>query len=158
MPSMRGRGFAWPALTLWISVSIATAIAAPGGTFTAALGWVPIGGAERNDVAGEGKATAMLAGSKLSISGSFEGLPAKVTAAKLHLGAAKGARGAGTAIGDLRVSGGTSGTVSGDVRLSADQVEALKAGRLYLQIYSEKGVLPDHSTLWGWLASEDSRR
>jgi hypothetical protein len=48
--------------------------------------------------------------------------------------------------------------VSGDVRLSAEQVEALKAGRLYLQIYSEKGVQPDHSTLWGWLSSESVHR
>ncbi len=115
---------------------------------------MPIGGAERNDVAGEGKATATLSGSKLSVTGSFDGLPAKATGAKLHHGVAKGARGAGTAIGDLRVTGGASGTVSGDVRLSAEQVEALKAGRLYLQIYSEKGVLPDHATLFGWLASE----
>jgi hypothetical protein len=32
------------------------------------------------------------------------------------------------------------------VQLSAEQVDALKAGLLYLQIYSEKGVMPDHST------------
>jgi hypothetical protein len=54
-------------------------------------------------------------------------------------------------VADLQVTGGASGTITGDVRLSAEQVAALKAGRLYVQIYSEKGVLPDHSTLWGWL-------
>jgi hypothetical protein len=48
--------------------------------------------------------------------------------------------------------------VSGDVRLSAEQVEALRTGRLYLQIYSEKGVPPDHATLFGWLASEGTAR
>ena len=126
-------------------------------TFTAPLGWVPIGGAERNDVAGEGSVTGTLSGSRLSITGSFEGLPAKVTAAKLHQGIAKGARGTGPAIADLQVNGDTRGTVSGDVPLNAEQVNALKAGRLYLQIYSEKGVPPDHVTLWGWLASEGSR-
>jgi len=144
------------ALTLSAAVSIAPAIAQS--TFTTQLGWVPIGGAERNDVAGEGAATATLSGSRLSIVATFEGLPAKVTAAKLHQGVAKGARGAGAVIADLRVSGGTSGNVSGEVRLSAEQVEALKAGRLYLQIYSAKGVQPDHATLWGWLASEGARR
>jgi len=125
--------------------------------FTATLGWVPIGGAERNDVAGEGVASAVLSGSKLSIMASFEGLPAKVTAAKLHEGVAKGARGAGAVLAELRVTGDTRGSASGEVRLSAEQVEALRAGRLYLQIYSEKGVSPDHGTLWGWLASEGPR-
>jgi hypothetical protein len=49
--------------------------AQPPNTFTALLTWVPIGGAERNDVAGEGLATATLSGSRLAIAGSFEGLP-----------------------------------------------------------------------------------
>jgi len=144
------------AITVWAALTIARAEAQS--AFVATLGWVPIGGAERNDVAGEGAATATLSGSKLSIAGSFQGLPAKVTGAKLHEGVAKGARGAGTVIAELRVTGGTSGSLSGDVRLSADQIDALKAGRLYLQIYSEKGVQPDHATLWGWLAGESTRR
>jgi hypothetical protein len=119
--------------------------------FNARLDWVPIGGTERNDVAGEGTVSAKLGGNTLAITGSFTGLPAKVTGAKLHAGVATGARGRGVVVADLQVTGGASGTVSGDVRLTAEQVAALKAGQLYVQIYSEKGVLPDHSTLWGWL-------
>ena len=119
--------------------------------FTARLDWVPIGGAERNDVAGRGSATATLSGSRLSITGSFEGLPARVIGAKLHKGVATGARGRGPVIGELSVSGDATGTLSGEVRLSSEQLAALKAGQLYVQVYSEKGVLPDHSTLWGWL-------
>ena len=157
---MRSRHVAPFAFAALAAVAAASALAAADATFMAALGWVPIGGAERADVAGEGKVTAMLSGSKLSVTGSFDGLPAKATAAKLHLGVAKGARGPGSGapIGELRVSGGTSGTVSGDARLSAEQVEALKAGRVYLQIYSEKGVLPDHATLFGWLEGEGSKQ
>lgn len=157
---MGTRRVATLALACLAAIAAASAFAAGDASFTAALGWVPIGGAERNDVAGEGRVTATLSGSKLSVTGSFDGLPAKATAAKLHLGVAKGARGpgSGAALGELRVTGATSGTVSGDVRLSAEQVEALKAGRLYLQIYSEKGVLPDHATLFGWLASEAAQR
>src|SRR5262245_10864411 len=134
---MGGRHLAMVALTVLTAIAAANTVAAADGTFTAALGWVPIGGAERNDVAGEGKVTATLSGSRLSIMGSFEGLPAKATAARLHLGVAKGARGpgGGAAIGDLRVTGAATGNITGDVRLSAEQVEALKAGRLYLQIY-----------------------
>jgi hypothetical protein len=121
-------------------------------TFTARLSWVPIGGSERNEVAGEGTASATLSGSRLSITGTFMGLPANATAAKLHQGIAMGARGRDpAAIADLRVTASASGTLSGDVRLSSEQLAALRAGQLYVQIYSEKGVLPDHSTLWGWL-------
>ena len=112
---------------------------------------MPIGGTERNDVAGDGKVSAKLGGTTLAITGSFAGLPAKVTGAKLHAGVATGARGRGDVVADLQVTGGVSGTIAGNVQLNAEQVAALKAGRLYVQIYSEKGVAPDHSTLWGWL-------
>ena len=30
-------------------------------------------------------------------------------------------------------------------------VEALRQGKLYIQIHGEKGVAPDDSNLWGWL-------
>ena len=120
-------------------------------TYTADLGWVPIGGAERNEVAGAGSASATLSGSRLSITGSFAGLPARVTGAKLHRGIATGARGGGPVVAELRVTGDVSGTLAGDVRLSGEQVAALNAGQLYVQVYSEKGVLPDHATLFGWL-------
>ncbi len=145
------------ALALLAAVAIVPAEAQT--TFKAPLSWVPIGGAERASVTGEGSATATLSGSRLSITGSFEGLPAKVTGAKLLQGVAKGARGAApAAIADVSVTGDTRGTLSGNVPLSAAQVDALKGGQLYLQIYTEQGVLPDHSTLWGWLASEGSSR
>lgn len=120
-------------------------------TFNGELGWVPIGGAERSEVGGEGRVTAMLTGSRLEITGSFEGLPANATAAKLHQGVATGARGRGTVIADLTITPNTRGTLSGDVRLTAEQIAALNAGQVYVQVYSEKGVLPDHDTLFGWL-------
>jgi hypothetical protein len=154
---MRNRHVA--ALALGLIAIVTPLYAQAPGTFTARLSWVPIGGSERNEVAGEGSATATLSGSRLSITGSFAGLPAAATGAKLHQGIATGARGRDSAaIADLRVTGGASGTLSGDVRLSAEQLAALKAGQLYVQVYSEKGVLPDHSTLWGWLLQERGSR
>jgi len=141
------------ALAIVVPVALATPVLAQRAqTFAALLTWVPIGGAERNDVAGEGSATATLSGSRLTIAGSFEGLPASVTGAKLHRGPATGVRGA--AIADLRVAGGAAGSVQGELQLSAEQVAALEAGQLYIEIYSEKGVLPDHATLFGWLLRE----
>jgi hypothetical protein len=131
-------------------VGSAAAFAQSAEKFSARLAWVPIAGAgDRANVTGKGSVTATLSAGTLSVTGTFEGLPAPATVARLHHGVAKAAR--GPAIGDLTVSKGTSGTISGSVKLGAEQLEALKQGRLYVQVHSEKGVAPDGSTLWGWL-------
>ena len=117
--------------------------------FTARLAWVPISGADRANVTGKGTVTATLSGTKLAINGTFDGLVAPATVARLHEGIAKAAR--GPAIGDLTISKGTSGTISGAVALTPEQLASLKQGRLYIQVHSEKGVAPDGSNLWGWL-------
>ena len=117
--------------------------------YTARLGWVPTAGPnDRVNVTGKGTATGTLSGRKFTINGTFEGLAAPATIARLHQGVAKGARGA--AISDLMVSKGASGTLAGSVDLTAPQVEALRQGKLYIQLHSEKGVAPDGSNLWGW--------
>jgi hypothetical protein len=119
-----------------------------GEKFTARLGWVPTTGADRANVTGKGSATGVLSGRKLAITGSFEGLAAPATVARLHHGIAKGAR--GSAIVDLTLTKAASGTLSGSVDLTPAQVDSLKQGRLYIQLHSEKGVAPDGSNLWGW--------
>ena len=70
MPSLRVL-----ALAAVLSSSLAS-FSVSAQTFAAELGWVPIGGAEREAVAGDGDVTATLTGSRLEITGSFEGLPA----------------------------------------------------------------------------------
>ena len=131
-------------------VASAAALTAQGTEkFSARLGWVPTAGPnDRVNVTGKGTATGTLSGRKLTINGTFEGLAAPATIARLHQGVAKGARGA--AISDLMVSKGASGTLAGSVDLTAPQVEALRQGKLYIQLHSEKGVAPDGSNLWGW--------
>jgi hypothetical protein len=119
-----------------------------GDTYTARLGWVPTTPADRPNVLGKGSATATLAGRKLTITGAFEGLAAPATMARLHQGIVKGARGA--SITDLTVTQAASGKLSGAVDLTMEQVEALKQGKLYIQLHTGKGVPPDGSTLWGW--------
>ena len=131
-------------------VAATTAFAQSAQKFSARLQWVPIAGAgDRANVTGKGMATATLSAGTLAVTGTFEGLAAPATVARLHQGVAKAAR--GPAIGDLTVTKGTSGTISGSVKLDAEQVEALGQGRLYIQIHSEKGMAPDGSNLWGWL-------
>ena len=131
------------------TILAAASAAAQGDKYTARLGWVPTAGAaDRANVTGKGVATAVLSGRKLTITGSFEGLAAPATAARLHRGVATGAR--GKAIADLTITKAASGMLSGSVDLSMDQLESLKQGKLYVQIHSEKGVAPDGSNLWGW--------
>jgi hypothetical protein len=116
--------------------------------FTARLAWVPITGANRADVTGKGSATATLTGTTLAITGSFEGLAAPATVARLHEGVARGAR--GPAIADLTIAKAAGGNLSGSIQLTKQQLESLRQGRLYVQVHSEKGVAPDGSNLWGW--------
>ena len=115
--------------------------------FTARLAWVPTAGAER--VSGKGTAAATLSGRALSVTGSFEGLGGPATAARLHEGVAKGAR--GKAIGELTITKAVSGSISGSVTLTQEQVDALRQGRLYIQVHGDKGLAPDGANLWGWL-------
>ena len=142
------RCFALVAIAMAALALPAAVSAQAGDTYTARLGWVPTTPADRPNVIGKGSATATLAGRKLTIAGTFEGLAAPATVARLHQGIAKGAR--GSAITDLTVTQAASGKLSGSVDLTAEQVEALKQGKLYVQLHTGKGVPPDGSTLWGW--------
>lgn len=146
----------------FFSLILVTAVelnAQAGDKYTVRLGMVPAANANQTaNVTGKGAATATLAGNRLTINGTFEGLPAPATAARLHQGVAKGAR--GKAFADLTITKAASGTISGAVTLTPDQLEALKQGKIYMQVHSEKGIAPeqgkvdpnvDNSNLWGWL-------
>ena len=60
-------------LGLVLTMAAGAVLAQTADTFTAYLDWVPISGAERNDVAGRGSATATLSRSQLQITGCFAG-------------------------------------------------------------------------------------
>ena len=132
---------------LLLAGSAAVSLVAQGGDkYTARLAWVPTGGADR--VTGKGTATATLSGKSLAISGSFEGLGGPATIARVHQGVAKGAR--GKPVADVTVPKSTSGTFSVTIPLTDEQTEALKQGKLYLQLNGDKGLAPDGANLWGW--------
>lgn len=106
-------------------------------------------------VAGSGALTAVLAGNKLTIDGSFSGLRSAATVAHIQRGVAKGVR--GPAILDLRVTAQARDTsrlnsnkaeIHDSVTLTPEQIEDLRNSRLYVQIDSEGA--PD-GNLWGWL-------
>jgi hypothetical protein len=115
-------------------------------TFKVRLTPIPIDNTMRTNVVGSGTASAVLSGTKLTITGSFTGLRTPATVARLHRGLATGVR--GSAFADLGVANGTSGTISGSLDLTPEYVDSLRKGRLYIQIHSEKA--PD-GNLWGWI-------
>jgi hypothetical protein len=115
-------------------------------TFKARLTPVPADARTRAQLAGTGSVTATLEGSKLSLTGSFDGFLSPVTTAELHNGVAAGVRGA--LISQLTVAKATSGMITGSVDLTPPQLTNLEKGGLYVEIHSEKA--PD-GVLWGWL-------
>ena len=98
-----------------------------------------------NTTTGVGKLTATLAGARLTIEGTFEGLTGNATAANLRRGP-KGIP--GPVVFEIEVPKAPRGSIATSVELTAAQVEDLRAGRLYLQIHSERA--PDGS-IRGWL-------
>jgi CHRD domain-containing protein len=131
-----------------VIVSVGVAAQTPR-AFKARLSPVPIDLTMQATVAGRGSVTATLAGSKLSINGTFDGLKSPATIAQVHKGPVAGVRGA--VVFDLTASKGTSGTITGSIDLTPAQVADLEKGRLYVQLHSEKA--PD-GNLWGWLFPE----
>ena len=97
-------------------------------------------------ITGVGSVTATLAGTKLTVAGTFEGLASPATVARLHRSPKPGIR--GDVLFNLTVTSGTSGTISGTFDLTAAQVQEIAASRYYVQLHSEKA--PD-GNLWGWL-------
>lgn len=133
----------------------AAALAAPAGAngYAANLGPMPLDDETKAAIAGRGEASGSIEGRKLTIRGSFHDLPSAATSALLLMSPATGVP--GSQIGTLQLSGGAKGTFAASVTLTAGQAQALRTGRLYVQIDSEKAP-PGYSwgprgTLWGWL-------
>ena len=124
-------------------------------TFRTRLSPVPIDVSMQATVAGSGSVTAVLTGTTLAVSGTFDGLKSPATIAQVHKSPVRGVRGPNVL--DLAVArtDAASGTISGSFNLTAIQVADLEKGRLYVQLHSEKA--PD-GNLWGWLMPQENKR
>jgi CHRD domain len=140
--------------TLTLALAFA-ALAAPvlAADYQTNLGPMPLDDETKAVIAGRGQATASYDGHTLSVKGDFHGLPSNATEAHIFIGQWIGVPGKPAL--DLAVTKATEGTISGDLKLTSAQAQALKTGRLYIQINSEKA--PDQypwgpkGTLWGWI-------
>ena len=136
-----------------VSLAIGASLQAQGTRqYRARLSPVPLDLAQQATIAGSGAVTATLTGSTLTVNGTFTGLKSAATVVRLHDAPKPGMR--GKPIGDLKLTAGTSGTITGSIELTPDQVTALNASRLYIQLHSEKA--PD-GNLWGWLFLETKK-
>tara|TARA_R100001377_G_C3181679_1_gene106891 strand:- start:301 stop:750 length:450 start_codon:yes stop_codon:yes gene_type:complete len=106
---------------------------------------MPVTAATVKTITGQGQVTARLNGTTLTIEGNFEGMNSPATMAHIHMGPKAVP---GPVILRLDVSAGTSGTISGNLTLSPEQVRALHAESLYVQIHSESNP---EGELRGWL-------
>jgi len=131
------------------AVLVIAAVVSPRGqsgrNFKARLSPVPVDIAMMANISGSGSATAVLAGDKLTITGTFDGLKSPATIAQMHKGPVAGVR--GPVVFDLEVTKGTSGTIKGVLTLTPVQIADLEKHRLYIQIHSEKAP---EGNLWGW--------
>ena len=132
---------------------LAVSVQAQAPQYRGRLSLMPLDIAMQNVIAGSGMATANLKGATLSISGTFTGLKTPATTARLFRSPKPGMR--GTPIGELTVSGETSGTISGSIELTREQISDLAAGRFYVQLHSQKAP---EGNLWGWLFTVEGKK
>jgi hypothetical protein len=113
------------------------------------LSAMPFNDATQPIMTGKGSASATLDGDTLSITGTFTGLSGP--AIKAHLSLSRGPGIPGSPFVDLTLAGDVAGKVTGQIKLDPSQLAALRGGRLYIQIDSEKAPA---GHLWGWLLDE----
>jgi hypothetical protein len=137
---------------LVFSLALAAAQAAPG-PMRARLSPPPNDLAMQETIAGVGSATATLAGTTLTIEGTYRGLRSAATSVRVYESPRPGLR--GPLVGEFASGGGTTGTLKGTLTLTREQAAAYAKGLLYVQVQSEKA--PD-GNLWGWLMAPKGRR
>jgi hypothetical protein len=137
-----------------LCICLPAAAAPAGGNYETVLGPTPINSVTKGLVTGQGSATATLNGSKLDVRGTFSGLATPATDAHIMMGSGIGI--AGTPVLNLTLSSGTDGTIAGSFALSPAQMAALRSGKLYIQVDSQKAPAPG-GNLWGWLLPEHAK-
>lgn len=115
-------------------------------TFKARLSPVAVDAQLVNVITGHGAVSAVLTGSKLTVTGAFEGMHSAATVAHLHQSIATGVP--GPVIHELTVTKGMDGKISGSADLTPAEVAALRKGLIYVMVHSTGA--PD-GNLWGWL-------
>lgn len=137
---------------LVLTLALAAAQTAPG-PMRARLSPLPTDLAMQETIAGLGAAMATLAGTTLTVEGTYRGLMSPATSVRVYESPRPGLR--GPLVGEFASGGGTTGAFKGTLTLTREQAAAYAKGLLYVQVQSEKA--PD-GNLWGWLMAPKGRR
>ena len=138
-----------------VPLAFAAAAAQQPKTFKTRLAPVPIDVSMQATIAGSGSVSAVLTGTKLAVTGTFDGLKSPATIAQIRKSPVRGVRGPNVLDLAVTKTDASSGTIAGSFDLTAIQIADLEKGRLYVQLHSEKA--PD-GNLWGWLMPQENRR
>ena len=120
-------------------------VSAQADSFRARLSPLPVTGGTFRTTTGLGQVRATLDGNRLTVTGTYRGMSSPATAAHLHFGAPGRP---GPLAQPLEVTASPEGEVSGTAELTNEQVAALQAQSLYVQIHSEGNPLGE---LRGWI-------
>src|SRR5215213_5144562 len=125
-------------LSVWLALPIAAALAAgtlsaqQPKTFKARLSPVPIDVSMQATIAGSGSVSAVLTGTRLAVTGTFDGLKSPPTIAQIRKSPVRGVRGPNVLDLTVTRSDASSGTIAGAFDLTAIQIADLEKGRLYV--------------------------
>ena len=128
-----------------LALAVLAQASAPATSFRARLSPVPVEARDAAKITGTGTVTATLDGSKLTISGTFQGMKSAATIAQIHMGQ-RGVR--GPVEFDLQIDKSPNGSISGVITLSKVQIDTLRRGWYYIQIHAQDAP---EGNLWGWL-------
>ena len=118
----------------WVGLGPVDAAAQAGDTFTVRLSVVPVDARTTLTTSGTGSVRGVLIENRLFMTGAFEGMSSAAIAAHIHRGRA-GQR--GPIAFQLSVSRDSSGVLGGGVRLTDEEVQALRDGAYYIQVHTE---------------------
>jgi hypothetical protein len=144
----------WLSLS-FIPLAFVAATAQQSKTFKTRLAPVPIDVSMQATIAGSGSVSAVLTGTKLAVTGTFDGLRSPATIAQIRKSPVRGVRGPNILELTVTRTDAASGTIAGAFDLTAIQIADLEKGRLYVQLHSEKAP---EGNLWGWLMPQENRR
>ena len=120
-------------------------VSAQANSFRARLSPLPVNGRTVRTITGVGQIRATLDGNRLTVTGTYRGMSSPATAAHLHFGAPGRP---GPLAQPLEVTTSSEGEVTGTAELTDQQVDALQAQSLYVQIHSEDNPAGE---LRGWI-------
>lgn len=125
-------------------------VSAQVGSFRARLSPLPVSGRTVRTITGLGQVRATLDGNRLTVTGTYQGMSSPATAAHLHFGTPGRP---GPLAQPLEVTTSPEGEVTGTAELTDQQVDALQAQSLYVQIHSEDNPAGE---LRGWIFSTET--